>query len=303
MLIPKVKWTTKCREGLRDERFVCVLVGKRVYCLGGADCAYLSLETWKWQNVKGFPRETLYNHTATLIDDRIIVLGGTRTGTWPNSLEAIEFDIVLETFQVLQTYATPHTLTGHSAVFAEWRREIITFGGFKTSLALLCKHVHSFDVDTKTWYRLQQKGQLPQTRYGHNAVILGHMMYIHDGNAGAGFMSNIGVTERLKVADLSLPRCIIWSSVRNATEGPLINLQRCINALNGRLFIISTSYESHDVAVYSFHPSLCKWSKALEDETTRAQRPDAHSRLYSSIETHNGILYFAGDKIFHAEVT
>ena len=123
------------------------------------------------------------NHAGDLADDKIYVAGG-----YGNQI-IVEFDLVLEEMSVLACpRVAPLGKKWMTADFAEWRREILFFGGIgsHTNPEPRSNEIHAFNVDSKGWKLVEMKGEPPIPRTGQTAVIKGFDLFVYGGYDTSG---------------------------------------------------------------------------------------------------------------------
>lgn len=181
-------------------------VGGKLYFLGGVigreylpidDLFILDLEKSEWSSVEipqGLTvsgRFSLRGHTATLIEDKILFIGGVLR--FVRNLVLMEetsdvvlcFDAVLDEFSVVETFGDDKNrrICFHSADLLQATNEIIIYGEFEESnganVHLLC----SLNALSMTWRKVSWKGKAPPVRSSHATCLVGDQLYIFSGLA------------------------------------------------------------------------------------------------------------------------
>ena len=119
-------------------------------------------------------------HTATLVEDRILLLGGLDESMrrLPNNLNVRWYDPVLQVISSpVCKGALPETRQRHVAGFFEQKREVVVFGG-STWGAEKMNDLWAVNVDKMEFYRRSYKGRVPSRQSSNMAVTHGSLMYI-----------------------------------------------------------------------------------------------------------------------------
>lgn len=120
-------------------------------------------------------------HTATLVDDRILLLGGydeVEQGLFV-TLNARWYDPVLQ--RISSAFCRgkmPCSRVRHVAGFLEHRREVIVFGG-KQAQDITLNDLWALQVDTMEFSQVRYKGKVPSPQSSHMSLTHGRLMYIH----------------------------------------------------------------------------------------------------------------------------
>ena len=181
---PRIK-----RTGRRGE--TTTVVGNRVYFLGANEVSSFGgiyyMDSNSWEDLE-LPYTLSYRryHTAVLAEDKMFIYGGESSAATFDSM--VEFDTVLTSFTEITSHSPGEKskrVSGATAVFAAWRREIIYFGGMEHSSNQPTENsIVSFNVDTLHWRKVTAKGNLPPPRSAHGAAVDLSKMYIFGGFAG-----------------------------------------------------------------------------------------------------------------------
>lgn len=185
-----------------------------------------------------------------------------------------------------------------TSVYASWRKEIITFGGYKRVSLVRSNDVHALNIDSKCWTKLQMRGKLPQPRIGHSALLRGTKMYLYGGH-------NIGVDHglgELWVAELAAFCHPSWSVIK--IKGPSISarINQTLNVLHGVLVLFGGYAGNEDVSrdLEVYLPESKMWQGRHQPRSPVGVHEDLHksgSRCVG-VTTANGILYFTEAGIF-----
>jgi len=136
-------------------------------------------------------------HTATLVDDELIIFGGWDTPALFNDLYI--FDLMMMEFRKVDAAGTaPSPRCWHSAVALPGKRVLI-FGGYDGESAL--KDAFIFNISTQTWASAGDFPALAQCRAGHTAGLQGESAFIFGGGDNEGSYFNDVV--QIPLTDLS----------------------------------------------------------------------------------------------------
>ena len=173
------------------------IVGDRVYSISeNGRFSFFSLAIGEWRRVDEMEVMPVgSDHAGDLVDDKIYVTGG----VWISYV--IELDLALKKTRIVQTLGEttgPTNRMSMTASFADWRREIVFFGGYvqptQRGALVLSNETHCFNVDSKSWELLRMKGKLPLARTGHSAAMKGFNLYVYGGyNQAIGYMTDIAI--------------------------------------------------------------------------------------------------------------
>lgn len=285
----KLKWTHIAQMEASKKYFGSwcgsnTLVGGRIYwtsILGKLHIYSLKYNRWLEGN------ETLPGVDETdvgvLCDDRIFFCGGM------NRRSLIEYDTVLGESRQLQTvHAPPLDYEGMSAVFADWRREIVYFGGVSKGLeGDHSNETYAFNVDNQGWTHLKMRGAHPEPRVDHQAVLLGTKMYVF-----GGFDQDDYYFDELWIADLFLSKHVFWSSPRVTGAIPSLQSPVSVNVYDGRLVVFGAKRYNNVEVIYFLHPKESKWEDSLNSNIVVTGIPPTNTRYQKGVSTGSGIIYF-----------
>ena len=169
-------------SGRRIAGHSATLVGAGVYILCGARRASFlkfSLDTFKYEQIS-LGNYANHFHTAALVDDRIIFVGGHPPKGVQGMIAA--FDLVSQELQIEPALKEDLLRVYHSAVFVPRRREILVFGGIRAGRVVA--DLIALDVDTFNVREMFAKGRHPPRMFGHGAVLHDDKMYVFGPNLG-----------------------------------------------------------------------------------------------------------------------
>lgn len=153
----------------------------QITCLNDVYVFDLELHRWDKVAVKGdapLPRAS-FGMCAGPAPGTLIVAGG--TGVEMDSLRAdvVEYNVPKRTWTRILTDSeeTPCKFYGQSV--CSYGDNLLLFGG-STGLHYT-NDLFEYNVRTNTWKRLVTSGRMPSQRYKHQAVVVGHKMYVIGG--------------------------------------------------------------------------------------------------------------------------
>ena len=285
-------------------------VGNSIYCFGGywsgdfgavlhiqvADSTG-SANWMKLEDEKGISRRSF--HAAALANDKIYLYGGVDNGD-KSIHEMLEFDIVM---QKLRKLTPPQYILARcevSAVYADWKHEILFFGGTRAKdQSPEPSNIFTFNVDNLAWGVMKSKGELPQARMGHSAILDGlKQMYVFGGIGEDGTLLN-----DLWIADLSKYSIVTWSMVQSTNPAPAGRYSPCFHKLESMIVIFGGFNKDIDKSyltdVYALRST--KWVKGLQKP--KLSGPFTLVRYHRSVKIAGGIIAFATAGVYKLEVT
>ena len=267
------------------------LLGNTVFCVGHhGSLALLDLRKWRWQflgndcllGIGGW-------HIADLVNDKIYYFGGDGTEA------LVEYDTVLERARKVETLNEgPSRTTFMTSVFATWRNEIITFGGYSPRLESRTNDTHAYNVVSKSWRKLEMKGRLPKARNGHSSILHGTKMYIY-----GGYDVHAALLGDLWIAELSNFHAPSWSQPQTTGHSPS---RRCLavwHNLNGLLLVFGgfgRVGSAKNLELY--FPEEKAWLSTANSQDLVQGTPPYQNHCQAGLTTSTGILYFTNDKVY-----
>ena len=255
--------------------------------------AILSMKTWSWKSLGLRLRGVHYSHVAQLAHDKIYYFNeDRRRGNYP----LIEFDIVQGKSRELElSDKGAMKYWRKTCVFAACRNEIIAFGGVfgLPSQARITNDTHAFNLDTKTWRKLELRGRPPHPRKRHLAIMHGSKMCIHGGYAETDQIFN-----DIWIAELSQASAPFWSFLRVRKGGTPLRRFRLLNDLNG-MFIIYGLPGKREMHIFSFEEK--RWRcMSCSKKVVKVEGKAPTNKKYSirSVATTNGVIYIAFNGIY-----
>ena len=173
-------------------------VGHKIYIIGGLgrtrpeetrSVFILDVASRQWSFVDlpsgldGRRNFSLFAHTSTLVDNKILFIGGfIGLGALRCSDLIFSLDLELKEFNLVKAYGVAErgALASHSADFLEPDR-IIVFGGKSSRDDYAADPLFSFDPKSRIWSKLTWKGTVPCNRASHVTCLVGKKLYIFGG--------------------------------------------------------------------------------------------------------------------------
>lgn len=225
---------------------------------------------------------------AQLAGDKIFYFGGTN----PNM---IEYDTVLAVARRLQLEPGnpgPCRREWMSAVFTPWRQEIVTFGGYINGRQRRSHETHTFNVHTKTWKKLELRGERPAERTGHGAAVCGTKMYIYGGYNWRGQVLN-----DICIAELSNAVVPFWSYPRVNGRVPASRPHPSLSCFNGVLVVYGDVHPSSpDLEV--FLPWESTWHGKYSANVVVENDPKLLVKEHLAVTLTDGIAYLTEHGVY-----
>ena len=284
------KLTVRGARSLEIDGASATLVGSRIFFAGGVGRLWvISCEDWT-VNELGSPLLRLPRwHIAQLVEDKIFFGGGHR------AKYLVEYDLVLgQAREVVTDEKGPIGRMYMTSVYAPWRNEIITFGGFFSLSPNRSNETHAFNAESKSWNLLQLRGQQPEPRILHSAALHGTKMYVY-----GGYGTGNRPLEGLWIAELSDYSAQSWSQPVLQGTPPSGRTQTSLCVLNG-LLVVFGGYTMgrracRDTGIYI--PQLNSWHRRRSSVVRIKGSPPKYTRSHRGLSVSDGILYFTGSGI------
>ena len=283
-----LRWKQLAERGMGDvvlEGGSATQVGSRVFFAGGAGrLSVVSCEGWTVEEL-GSPLLRLPRwHIAQLVDDKIFFCGGL------GSMSLVEYDVVLgHAREVVTDEEIPIGKMYMTSVYAPWRKEIVTFGGFVSRNRIRSNETHAFNAKSKNWKLLELRGQPPEARILHAATLYGTKMYVYGGyGTGNRYLGDLWIAE---LSDYSAQS---WSQPQIRGTAPSGRTQTSLCVLNGLLVIFGGNTMQRracrDTEVYI--PELNSWHMRNSSVVRVKGNPPKFTRSHRGLSVSDGILYF-----------
>ena len=266
------------------------LVGSKVYlAFNKGAISVLSFKKWRWKSLGRLLFGLTHYHVAVLVGDKILYFSQES----PQLL--VEYDIVLGSAQKVNS-VNEDALRGtwKSYVFASWRNEIISFGGFMAEQGLISNETHALNVETKFWTKLKMRGELPPARIDHQALMCGTKMYIY-----GGFGQNEERLDHIWIAELGYQFAPFWSRPVNYADAPP-DRSYCLFSKLGDVLVVFGGFRrgTLDRKLDKFFTQTNMWQTPLSSlPEVEGEAPGDYWFLLS-VNTSNGILYLTDRGIY-----
>ena len=291
------------KKGLQGD--TATLVGNSIYCFGGKYSEYfgavlsLGASTWKILDVPVTIRTRAF-HTAVLVDDKIYINGGEQEGQQYDTT-MVEFDTVTEAYSHVETSAAGHReRTGASAVYTEWNRSIVYFGGMEYGNAQPRRNdITIFSFYTLSWRPAIPKGQLPPPRSGHGATLDMFNMYVFGGFGGGKTFFN-----DLWIADLQYMPVVTWSLVECGGFTPAGRITPSLNKIGSFLLVLggSSPAQVKDENAVLLYLERKEWAK-VPSESVKLSGIGPLARSYNAVKVTDGLQYLEAGGVYKLAVT
>ena len=289
----RLRWTklVSSRKGMMEmTRGSAVLVGSKVYlAFNKGAISVLSFQKWRWKSLGRLLLGLTEYHVAVLAGDKIFYFG---QGSAP---PLVEYDIVLGSARKVNTVNEgPLQRPWKSCVFASWRNEIISFGGFMTqSQGRRSNETHALNVETKVWTKLEMRGVLPPARTDHQALMCGTKMYIYSGSG-----QNYEHLRHIWIAELG-NRAPFWSRPVNYVHAPYPRSRALFNKLGDVLIVFGGYRGRHRVRkLEKFFTQTKMWQTPVSSHPEVEGEAPYGAWYLLSVHTSNGILYLTDRGIY-----
>lgn len=223
------------------------LVGNKVVIFGGLDrgitttISYvyiLDLESYNWsswsipQGLDNRESFSLFSHSATLVDDLIVFIGGVIGEDGDRTDLVFGLDVVGKWFDVIATWGSPKrgAVAFHSATLMEARGEIIVYGGQSRTRQVVTDPLFALKTSSMEWRKMSWRGRAPPSRGNHGNCLVGNQLFIF-----SGFGRDLALLHDMHVLDLSWP--VPTFSTINLEAAPRGRFGMIMFHRNGDLFL------------------------------------------------------------------
>ena len=244
----------------------------------------ISVQSWRVEelnkNLLGVSRW----HVAQLVEDKIFYYGG------EGSKALVEFDTVLGSAREVETNGDgPRGRQYMTSVYAPWRNEIITFGGFMEMDYTRSNETHAFNIQSSLWRKLELRGRHPQARTVHAAVLHGSRMYVY-----GGYGRDNSFLGDLWIAELRSLRAPFWAQLKSQGVPSSFRTQATIHFLNGFMVVFggNTRHRTARQDVEIYFPDQNIW-------WTRKNSPDVQIEDGAPADTQKHIAFSTGERIVY----
>ncbi|XP_048234798.1 acyl-CoA-binding domain-containing protein 6 isoform X2 [Ricinus communis] len=200
-----------------------------------------------------------FNHAATVIGNKMIVVGGESGNGLLDDVQVLNFDQFTWTTISSKLYLSPSSLPlkipackGHSLV--AWGKKALLIGG-KTDPSTDRISVWAFDTETECWSLLEAKGDVPVARSGHTVVRASSVLILFGGEDA----------KRRKLNDLHMfdLKSLTWLPLHCTGTGPSPRCNHVAALYDDKMLLIfgGTSKSRTLNDLYSLDFETMVWSR------------------------------------------
>ncbi|KAL8162802.1 hypothetical protein V2J09_014291 [Rumex salicifolius] len=239
-----------------------------------------SIGRWMVLSVSGDKPMPRFDHAATVIGNKMVVVGGECGNTTLDDVQVLNFDQFSWTTASSKIYFSPTGLPlkipaskGHSLV--SWGKIALLVGG-KTDPSPEKLSVWAFDTETECWSLMEAKGDVPIARSGHTAVRVGSHLILFGGED----------SKRRKLNDLHMfdLKSMTWLPLHCTGTGPSPRSNHVASIYDDKiLFIFGGSSKSKPLNdLYSLDFEKMIWSRVKAQGSIPSPRSGSCSILCGS---------------------
>lgn len=222
-------------------------------------CTSGSSESWMVLSIAGDKPKPRFNHAATVVGNKMVVVGGECTDGMLDDVQVLSFDQFSWTSASSKIYLSPTSLPlkipscrGHSLV--SWGKKTLLIGG-KTNPGSEKVSVWAFDTETVCWSLMEAKGDVPASRSGHTVVKSNSVLILFGGED----------SKRRKLNDLHMfdLKSMTWLPLQCTGTGPSPRSNHVAALYDDRvLYIFGGSSKSKTLNdLYSLDFETMMWSR------------------------------------------
>ncbi|CAO2839431.1 unnamed protein product [Amaranthus hypochondriacus] len=180
------------------------------------NCTSGSCESWMVLSIAGDKPKPRFNHAATVVGNKMVVVGGESIHGMLDDVQVLSFDQFSWTSASSKIYLSPTSLPlkipscrGHSLVSCG--KKALLIGG-KTDPGSEKISVWAFDTETECWSLMEAKGDAPVARSGHTVVKSSSVLILFGGED----------SKRRKLNDLHMfdLKSMTWLPLQCTGTGP-----------------------------------------------------------------------------------
>ncbi|VFQ79232.1 unnamed protein product [Cuscuta campestris] len=149
------------------------------------NCTSGSSESWMVLSISGDKPIPRFNHTAAVIGNKMVVVGGESGSGLLEDVQVLNFDRFSWSTVSSKLFLSPTSLPlkipackGHALV--SWGKKVLLVGG-NTEPASDKVSVWAFDTETERWSLMEAKGDVPLARSGHTVVRASTVLILFGG--------------------------------------------------------------------------------------------------------------------------
>ncbi|KAF8401529.1 hypothetical protein HHK36_012469 [Tetracentron sinense] len=198
------------------------------------NCTSGNSENWMLCSTVGDKPTPRFNHAATVIGNKMVVVGGESGNGLLEDVQVLNFDKLTWTMASSKLYLSPTSLPlkipackGHSLV--SWGKKALLIGG-KTDPGSDRVSVWAFDTETECWSLMEAKGDIPVARSGHTVVRAGSVLILFGGENA----------KRRKLNDLHMfdLKSLMWLPLHCTGTGPSPRYNHVAALYDDRILLI-----------------------------------------------------------------
>lgn len=237
-----------------------------------------------WRKVEGTTPPCIKNHTATLVDNRLVVFGGYDGRRNHATVHIFDCESYIWSECVDIGGQPPEGRNGHTATLAE--RKIFIIGGWLGAGPLAAKDVHCLEVDRLSWCQPNIEGEAPGPMNMHTADFFPHLrkIIVFRGGDGKAYLND------LHGLDIDLLR---WTGVISTSGRAPIERANHSSVVMGKLLYIFGGWNGarrlNDVSILD--TNSMSWSSPVLD-TARNGLP--HPRAGMTFTRLGNLIYLFG---------
>ncbi|CAN6469408.1 unnamed protein product [Victoria cruziana] len=199
-------------------------------------CTSGSSRNWTELPTSGERPTARFNHAATVIGSKMVVVGGDSSQGLLDDVQVLDFNKLTwsTTKAAPKAFFTPSSLPskvppckGHSLV--SWGKKILLIGG-KSNPTCERVSVWAFDIEAECWSCVEAKGDIPVARSGHSVTRSGSVLILFGGEDVKGRKLN-----DLHMFDL---KSFMWLPLHYTGTGPSARSNHVAALYDDRTLII-----------------------------------------------------------------
>ncbi|XP_031396498.1 acyl-CoA-binding domain-containing protein 6 [Punica granatum] len=222
-------------------------------------CTSGSSENWMVLSISGDKPAPRFNHAATVVGNKMIVVGGESGNGLLDDVQVLKFNQFTWTAASSKLYLSPSSLPlkipacrGHSLV--SWGKKVLLIGG-KTEPGSDRVAVWALDTETECWSLMEAKGDIPVARSGHSVVRANTVLILFGGEDA----------KRRKLNDLHMfdLKSLTWLPLHCTGTGPSPRSNHVATLFDDKtLFIFGGASKSRTLNdLYSLDFETMIWSR------------------------------------------
>ncbi|KAK1271075.1 F-box/kelch-repeat protein [Acorus gramineus] len=228
-------------------------------CFDLKNCISGKSENWMVVSTSGEKPVPRFNHAATVIGNKMVVVGGESGHGLLEDVQVLNFDKLMWMAATPKVYLSPTSLPlkipackGHCLV--SWGKKALLIGG-KTDPSSDKVSVWSLDIDTECWSRVDAKGDIPVARSGHTVTRAGTVLILFGGEDAKGRKLN-----DLHMFDL---KSLMWLPLHYTGTGPSSRSNHVATLYDDRVLLVFGGRSKSKILndLYSLDFETMIWSR------------------------------------------